>query len=109
MKTHHCIADGIATSQMLSKLADDDGAGETFAGNLRAAKDTGGLGAGLHWPSTNPLHWAGDLWHVTTAAVGAVEHAVVGAAELTVSMPCRFHSAPGVNPSSSFEFESSDR
>ena len=86
MKIHHCIADGIATSQMLAKFADDDGAAETFAGDLRAAKETGGLGVGLHWPSLNPFDWAGDLWHVTTAAAGAVEHAVVGAAELTASV-----------------------
>jgi diacylglycerol O-acyltransferase len=86
MKIHHCIADGIATSQMLAKFADDDGTAETFAHDIRAGKETGGLGAGLHWPSANPLRWAGELWHVTTAAAGAVEHAVVGAAELTASV-----------------------
>ena len=88
MKIHHCIADGIATTQMLAKLGDDDGsgAGASFAGDIRAAAETGGLGVALHWPSVNPLQWAGDLWHVTTAAAGAVEHAVVGAAELTASV-----------------------
>jgi diacylglycerol O-acyltransferase len=85
-KIHHCIADGIATAQMLAKFADDDDSAETFAHDIRSAKETGGLGAELHWPSLNPLHWAGDLWHVTTAAAGAVEHAVVGAAELTASV-----------------------
>lgn len=86
MKIHHCIADGIATSQMLAKLADDADDSETFAGNIRAAKETDRVGEGLHWPSANPLRWAGDLWHVTTAVAGAVEHAVVGAAELTAGV-----------------------
>ena len=87
MKIHHCIADGIATSQMLAKFYDgDDGAGATFAGDIRAAKETDGLGLGLHWPTANPLRWAGDLWRVSNTAAGAVEHAVVGAAELTAGV-----------------------
>lgn len=85
VKVHHCVADGIATSQMLSKFA-DEGASDSFAGDIRSAKEEGGSGLGLHWPSANPLHWAGDLWHVTTVAAGALEHAVVGAAELTAGV-----------------------
>ncbi len=37
-KIHHCIADGIATTQMLAKFSDDDG-GDTFATDIRAAKE----------------------------------------------------------------------
>lgn len=94
MKIHHCIADGIAATRMVAKLADTDPdpdtdpdkTGATFAGDIRGAKDSGGSGAPLHWPSLNPLDWAGDLWHVTSSAVGAVEHAVVGAVELTAGV-----------------------
>jgi diacylglycerol O-acyltransferase / wax synthase len=85
-KLHHCIADGVATAQMMAKLADDEGPADTFAHDIRGAKETGGLGVELHWPSLNPWHWVGDLWHVTTSAAGAVEHAVVGAAELTAGV-----------------------
>ena len=85
MKIHHCIADGIATAQMLSKLS-DDGTGETFATSIRAAKESGTSFLGLLRPSMNPLNWMGDVWRATLAAAGAAEHAVVGAAELTASV-----------------------
>lgn len=86
MKIHHCIADGIATALMIAKLADQEGTDATFAADIRGAKEAGGSGPLLHWPSLNPLDWAGDVWHVTASAVGAVEHAVVGAAELTAGV-----------------------
>ena len=39
MKIHHCIADGIATMHMFSGLS-DGGAGDTFATEIRAAKES---------------------------------------------------------------------
>ncbi len=85
MKIHHCIADGIATTQILTKLS-DDGARETFATSTRAAKESGRSILDLLRPSANPLNWIGDTWRATLAVAGAAEHAVVGAAELTVSL-----------------------
>ena len=85
VKVHHCVADGIATTQLMSKFA-DEGAADSFAHDIRSAKEAGGSGLGLHWPSVNPLNWAGDLWHVTTSLAGALEHAAVGAAELTAGV-----------------------
>ncbi|MDZ4236096.1 MAG: wax ester/triacylglycerol synthase family O-acyltransferase, partial [Dietzia sp.] len=83
MKIHHCIADGIATAQMLARLS-DGGAGETFAGDIRAAKEESGPSIlGLLRPRLNPLNWMGDAWRATLAATSAAEHVVVGAAELT--------------------------
>lgn len=82
MKIHHCIADGIATAQMLARLS-DDGAGETFAGNIRAAQDTGPSILHLLRPRLSPVSWAGDVWRAGLTATSAAEHAVVGAAELT--------------------------
>ncbi|PQP51514.1 WS/DGAT/MGAT family O-acyltransferase [Mycolicibacterium austroafricanum] len=82
MKIHHCIADGIATAQMLAKLS-DDGAGETFAADIRAAQESGPSILGLLRPRLNPLDWMNGAWRATLAAAGAAEHAVVGAAELT--------------------------
>ena len=82
MKIHHCIADGIATAQMLAKLS-DDGAGETFASDVGSAQESGSSFLGLLRPRLNPLNWVSGVWRATLAATGAAEHAVVGAAELT--------------------------
>jgi len=82
MKIHHCIADGIATAQMLAKLS-DGGAGETFASNIRGSRESGPSILGLLRPRLNPLNWMSDVWRATLAATSAVEHAAVGAAELT--------------------------
>lgn len=82
MKIHHCIADGIATAQMLARLT-DDGAGETFATDIGAAQQPERSIVGLLRPRLNPLTWMGDVWRATLAATSAAEHAVVGAAELT--------------------------
>ena len=82
MKIHHCIADGIATAQMLAKLS-DGGAGETFATDIRAAREPGRSILGLLRPKLNPLNWINDIVRATFAAGSAAEHAVVGAAELT--------------------------
>lgn len=83
MKIHHCIADGIATTQMLARLS-DDGVGATFATSIRGSQQsTGGSLLGLLRPRLNPLTWAADVLRATIAATGAVEHAAVGAAELT--------------------------
>ena len=82
MKIHHCIADGIATAQMLAKLS-DGGAGDTFASNIRGSRESGPSILGLLRPRLNPLNWMSDVWRATLAATSAVEHAAVGAAELT--------------------------
>ena len=82
MKIHHCIADGIATAQMLAKLT-DEGAGETFASNIRAARESKPSIIALLRPSLNPLTWMNGVWNAALSATSAAEHAVVGAAELT--------------------------
>ncbi|WP_237572388.1 WS/DGAT/MGAT family O-acyltransferase [Mycolicibacterium lacusdiani] len=84
VKIHHCIADGIATAEMLAKLS-DDGAGDTFATSIRAGREPKGDSLlGLLRPRLNPIDWMGDIWRATLAATSAAEHAVVGAVELTV-------------------------
>ena len=82
MKIHHCIADGIATAQMLAKLS-DGGAGETFASSVGTAKAPGSSILGLLRPRLNPLNWMNDIWRAALTATDAAEHAVVGAAVLT--------------------------
>lgn len=83
MKIHHCIADGIATTQMLARLS-DDGGGASFATGIHGSRESGGGSLlGLLRPRLNPFGWAADVLRATIAATSAVEHAVVGAAELT--------------------------
>jgi len=84
-KIHHCIADGIATTQMLAKFSDDDG-GSTFATAIRAAKEPARPGLGLPKMSLNPLSWVSGIGRSALAAAATAEHLAVGAAELTASL-----------------------
>jgi diacylglycerol O-acyltransferase / wax synthase len=89
-KLHHCIADGIATTQMLGKFSDDDGGG-SFATQIRGAKEPPRRGFGLPRLSLNPLSWASSIGRSALSAAAAAEHMTVGAAELTASL---LHPAP---------------
>jgi diacylglycerol O-acyltransferase / wax synthase len=84
-KIHHCIADGIATTQMLAKFSDNAG-GDSFATDIRAAKEPVRHGLGLPKMSLNPLSWVSGIGRSAYAAVAAAEHMAVGAAELTASL-----------------------
>ncbi len=85
MKLHHCIADGIATSQMLAKLSDSDG-GDTFAKNIRAAKEPDRPALRLLPIGMNPKTWLNGMLRTAVAAANAAEHAAVGAAELAAGL-----------------------
>jgi len=85
MKLHHCIADGIATTQMLGKLADGSD-GDTLAKKTRAAREPDGPTLRLPSIGLNPLTWFGGLLRTTVAAAGAAEHAAVGMVELTAGL-----------------------
>jgi diacylglycerol O-acyltransferase len=83
-KIHHCIADGIATTQMLAKFA-DNGGGDTFATDIRAAKEAKPW-LGLPKVRLNPLSWPSGIGRSAFAAASTVEHVAVGVAELTASL-----------------------
>src|SRR5260370_20826643 len=58
-KIHHCIADGIATAQMLAAFSDDNGGGaDTFATDIRAAREPARPGPGLLHVGLNTVSWA---------------------------------------------------
>jgi diacylglycerol O-acyltransferase / wax synthase len=85
-KIHHCIADGIATTQILAKFSDDPddrGGANTFATDIRAAKEPANAGPGL---SFNPLSWLSGIARSALAAAATAEQVAVGAAELTASL-----------------------
>jgi diacylglycerol O-acyltransferase len=84
-KIHHCIADGIATTQMLAKFS-DNGGGDSFATDIRAAKVPVRHGLGLAKVSMNPLSLVSGIGRSAFAAMAAAEHMAVGAAELTASL-----------------------
>ncbi len=80
MKVHHCIADGIATMHLLASLS-DDGEGDSFAANIRAAHDNPHppAGSGI---SLNPLSWVGGAWRAAGAVTNAATMALEGAAQI---------------------------
>ncbi len=79
---HHCIADGIATTQLLAKFS-DDGDRDTFAADVGAARKSVSPRAGL---TLNPLSWASGIGRGVFGAVTAAEHAAIGAAELAAGL-----------------------
>lgn len=85
IKIHHCLADGIAAVRMLASFA-DAGAGATFVGEIRAAKELPAsivLSAGLR---RNPLSWPGGLWHASVATTSTAAHTALGAAEFVTGL-----------------------
>jgi len=81
-KIHHCVADGIATAQMLAKFADGhhkgDGHGDgggSFVTSIHATAKPNKAGNLIRNPVRSAVSW-----------VRAAEHAVVGMAELAVTL-----------------------
>lgn len=79
-KLHHCIADGIATTQMMARFSDDDAG--TFATDILGSKGQAPPGVNLARMNLNPLSWVREIGRGALAA----EHAAVGAAELTAGL-----------------------
>lgn len=84
-KIHHCIADGIATTQMLARFSDDAG-GDSFAEDIRGSTQPDRPVLRLPHISLNPFSWVSGVAHSALTAAAAAEHAAVGAAELTASL-----------------------
>ncbi|WP_168214902.1 WS/DGAT/MGAT family O-acyltransferase [Mycolicibacterium sp. ELW1] len=85
MKIHHCIADGIATMHLFAGLS-DDGEGETFATEIRAAKDSTDHRGRFAGVSLNPLDWASGMWRTAVDVTNAASLAVEGVIEITGSL-----------------------
>ena len=85
-KIHHCIADGIATAQMLAKFSDDRGGGGSFATNIHGSNQHAATGARLPKVGRNPLAWVGAVARGALGAASAAEHAAFGMAGLTASL-----------------------
>ncbi|OBG32681.1 wax ester/triacylglycerol synthase family O-acyltransferase [Mycobacterium sp. E3198] len=86
-KIHHCIADGIATTQLLARFSDAaEDRGDTFATDIRAAKQPDGSGLSMPRLGFNPLNWVSGIGRSALAAASVAEHVAIGAAELTASL-----------------------
>jgi WS/DGAT/MGAT family acyltransferase len=91
-KLHHCIADGIATAQMLAKFSDngdvggDVAGGGSFATKIHGSNQPPADAVGLPRTGRNPLAWVGAIARGALNAAGAAEHAAFGVAELTASL-----------------------
>ncbi|MEE6165977.1 MULTISPECIES: WS/DGAT/MGAT family O-acyltransferase [unclassified Mycolicibacterium] len=85
MKLHHCIADGIATVQILSGLS-DEGTGETFASAIRAANAAPGPEFDWTKIGLNPLGWVNGVWRLTARTARTVSGAMGGAIELAAGL-----------------------
>ncbi|HEY9304240.1 MAG TPA: wax ester/triacylglycerol synthase family O-acyltransferase [Mycobacterium sp.] len=86
MKIHHCMADGISATRILSRLCDDVD-GDAFArpggakrtavahSHLKPVSDSG--------PRSNPVN---NLWRAATGIADAAARTMTGAAELTAGL-----------------------
>lgn len=81
MKVHHCIADGIATVNLLSGLS-DDGNHDTFADQIRAASEAGHHQSLLSKMGLNPIGWAAGFARTAATATNVAVLALEGATEI---------------------------
>ena len=84
-KLHHCIADGIAATHVLAGLS-DDGDGESYASQIRAAKKVTPRGASLPKPNLDPRHWVSGMWHASSAVTNVAARAAGGAIEIAAGL-----------------------
>ncbi|HEX7322890.1 MAG TPA: wax ester/triacylglycerol synthase family O-acyltransferase [Mycobacterium sp.] len=88
LKVHHCIGDGIATSQIFNSLCDNRTVA-SFAGRTSAAREGASAASAtfrLMPPSMNPVGWMSDLWSASAAVGSAAARAARGAFELSAGI-----------------------
>ena len=85
VKVHHCIADGIATMQMLSEFSDDSG-GDSFAMDIGGAKKQLPNRSHPLKLSFNPVGLVSSVGRRVFATAMAAGHAGLGVSELAISL-----------------------
>lgn len=84
-KIHHCIADGIAATQLMAKFSDDElvgGAGTNFRLAQRLTRPEQGPGKSR----LNPLNWVGEIGRSAIGAAADAEHIAMGVAGLAARL-----------------------
>jgi len=84
MKIHHCIADGIATTQLLARLS-DDGRVDTFASQIHPASQSPNGGQLPHL-TPNPLDWVSELWRTSITVSAAAARALEGMLDIGAAL-----------------------
>ncbi|OHV03735.1 WS/DGAT/MGAT family O-acyltransferase [Mycobacterium talmoniae] len=86
MKIHHCMADGVSATHILSRLCDPTGdnaiAAPGRAGRTAAAPPPGRRAV----PELNPLAWADNAWRAAGAVTNAAARAMAGATEIATGL-----------------------
>ncbi|MEO8813887.1 MAG: wax ester/triacylglycerol synthase family O-acyltransferase [Mycobacterium sp.] len=88
MKVHHCVGDGIAISQLFTRLC-DNGNVASFADHIRGTHEAEAAGFRLPMPNPsdfNPANWMAGLWNTSTALGSAAARAARGAVELSAGL-----------------------
>ena len=84
-KIHHCMADGVAATHMLAGLC-DDGIRDSFASQIRAAKEPKAQRTPQAVSGRNPLKVLGGLWNASAALAATTARTALGAAEIAASL-----------------------
>jgi diacylglycerol O-acyltransferase / wax synthase len=84
MKIHHCIADGISTTQLLARLS-DEGGDDTFVSEIHAGTESSN---GVHLPhfTLNPLEWVSGMWRTWVTVSGAAARTFEGVLEIGAAL-----------------------
>lgn len=87
-KIHHCMADGVAASHMLTGLCDPDfgAVSDSLVRHVRAAAEPERPGLLRALSTVTPLGVLGGLWNASTAIAAGAVSVVQGAAQIAVGM-----------------------
>ncbi|MEZ0362301.1 wax ester/triacylglycerol synthase family O-acyltransferase [Mycobacterium sp. pUA109] len=85
MKIHHCMADGVSATRILTGLCDATG-GNVVAAPGAANRATIPPSRRPQLPDLNPSRWAHSVWRVASAAADTAARALGGAAEIAVGL-----------------------
>jgi diacylglycerol O-acyltransferase len=84
-KVHHCMADGIAASHMLTGLCDHD-VSDSYAHHIQSTLEPLGQEPRSAIFAANPLNALGALWNASTALTTGAARAAQGAAEIVIGL-----------------------
>ncbi|MCV7204293.1 wax ester/triacylglycerol synthase family O-acyltransferase [Mycolicibacterium peregrinum] len=85
MKIHHCIADGIATAQLLARLSDES-SGDSFVSDIRATKEPPHHRIPILERTLSPVRLGHELWDTACSFTQATAQAAQGAVQIATGL-----------------------
>lgn len=85
VKIHHCVADGVSATHILTGLCDDADR-DALVGYSRPKPTSPPPTGGLPMPGLNPLRWVDTLWRASTALTDATARTLAGTAEIAAGL-----------------------